>query len=239
MAPRGLYSFLDVIPKWIHKRLWVKDEIKKHLKGFKGKIIFPEHHLSHAAYCFYSSPFNDSAILTVDGVGEWSTTSFGTAHETTIKLTNDIRCPHSLGMFFSAFTYFLGFKVNEGEFKLMGLSSYGKPKYYDLILKELIDLKDDGSLALNMNYFAFTYDKVMINKNFEELFGLESRKEDAETKQIHYDIGASAQLVLEEVLLKMVNHIHKKCSYTLITSIWISVIRSHIHIVFSNWFNVI
>ena len=210
VAPRGLYSFLDVIPKWIHKRLWVKDEIKKHLKGFKGKIIFPEHHLSHAAYCFYSSPFNDSAILTVDGVGEWSTTSFGTAHETTIKLTNDIRWPHSLGMFYSAFTYFLGFKVNEGEFKLMGLSSYGKPKYYDLILKELIDLKDDGSLALNMNYFAFTYDKVMINKNFEELFGLESRKEDAETKQIHYDIGASAQLVLEEVLLKMVNHIHKK-----------------------------
>jgi len=210
VAPRGLYSFLDVIPKWIHKRLWIKNDIKKHLKGFSGKIIFPEHHLSHAAYAFYTSPFEESAILSVDGVGEWSTTSFGTAENNSIHLTNDIRWPHSLGMFYSAFTYFLGFKVNEGEYKLMGLSSYGNPKYYDLIVDNLIDIKDDGSIHLDMKYFAFTYDKVMINNNFSELFGISPKKQNDETLQIHFDIGASAQKVLEDVLLKMVNHVHKK-----------------------------
>ena len=134
VAPRGLYSFLDVIPKWIHKRLWVKDDISKYLKGFNGTIIFPEHHISHAAHTFFTSPFNESAILTVDGVGEWTTTAFGSASDTTIELTNDIRWPHSVGLFYSAFTYFLGFKVNEGEYKLMGLSAYGKPKYYYIIM---------------------------------------------------------------------------------------------------------
>jgi len=175
-APRGMHSFLDVIPKWIHKRLWVKDEIKKHLKGFSGQILFPDHHLSHAAHAFFTSPFDQAAILTVDGVGEWTTTSYGHAHENTIKLTNDIRWPHSLGLFYSAFTYFLGFQVNEGEYKLMGLSAYGKPKYYDLILDELIDVKKDGSIHLNMKYFAFTYDKVMINQKFADLFGIDVKK---------------------------------------------------------------
>ena len=210
VAPKGLRSFLDVMPKWLHKRLWIKDEIKKHLKGFNGKIIFPEHHLSHAAYAFYTSPFNESAIITVDGVGEWSTSSFGYAKENSITLTNDIRWPHSLGLFYSAFTYFLGFQVNEGEYKLMGLSSYGKPKFYDLILDNLIDIKDDGSFHLNMDYFAFTYDKVMTNKKFTELFGIEPRKEDTKIGQIHFDIGASAQKVLEEVLLKMANYVHEQ-----------------------------
>ncbi len=210
VAPRGLRSFTDVIPKWLHKRLWVKEEIKKHLSGYKGKIYFPEHHLSHAAYTFFTSPFTEAAILTVDGVGEWTTTSFGSARGTTIKLTNDLEWPHSLGMFYSAFTYFLGFKVNEGEYKLMGLSAYGKPKYYNLIMKELIDVKEDGSLRLNMKYFAFTWDKVMINGKFEELFGVPRRTEDSKTDQIHLDIGASAQLVLEEILLKIVRHVHKK-----------------------------
>jgi len=210
VAPRGLYSFLNVIPKWLHKRLWVKEEIKKHLGGYKGKIYFPEHHLSHAAYTFFTSPFSEAAILTVDGVGEWTTTSFGTARNSTIKLIKDLEWPHSLGMFYSAFTYYLGFKVNDGEYKLMGLSAYGKPKYYDLIMKELIDVKDDGSLRLNMKYFAFTWDKVMINKKFEELFGVTRRTEDAKTEQVHMDIGASAQLVLEEILLKMVNHVYEK-----------------------------
>jgi len=210
VAPRGLYSFLNVIPKWLHKRLWVKDEVSKHLKGFNGDIIFPEHHVSHAAYAFFTSPFDEAAILTVDGVGEWSTTTFGTAHDTTIKLINDIRWPHSVGLFYSAFTYFLGFKVNEGEYKLMGLSGYGKPKYYDLIMENLVDIKNDGSMHLNMKYFSFTYDKVMTNQNFSDLFGIPSRKEDASVEQIHYDIAASAQLVLEDILLKIVNHIHKK-----------------------------
>ena len=210
VAPRGLFSFLDVIPKWIHKRLWVKDEINKHLNGFKGEIIFPEHHLSHAAHTFFTSPFDEAAIMTVDGVGEWSTTTFGTGRDTSIKLINDIRWPHSVGLFYSAFTYFLGFKVNEGEYKLMGLSSYGKPKYYDKIMSELIDVKNDGSIHLNMKYFAFTYDKYMTNQNFSDVFGISPRKHDEKTEQIHYDIGASAQLVLEDILLKMVNHVHNK-----------------------------
>jgi len=210
LAPRGLGSFINVIPKWLHKRLWIKEEIKKHFGGYKGKIYFPEHHLSHAAYTYYTSPFDQSAILTVDGVGEWTTTSFGYAKDTRIKLTHDIRWPHSLGMLYSAFTYYLGFKVNEGEYKLMGLSSYGKPKFYDLIMKELVDVKDDGSLRLNMKYFAFTWDKVMINSKFEDLFGIPRRTKDAKTEQIHYDIGASAQLVLEDILLKMARHVHKK-----------------------------
>ena len=210
VAPRGLYSFLDIIPRWLHKRLWIKDDIKKHLKGFRGEIIFPEHHMSHAAHAFYTSPFKECAILTIDGVGEWTTTSFGIAQNNSIKLTDDIRWPHSVGLFYSAFTYFLGFKVNEGEYKLMGLSAYGKPKYYDLIMKELIDVKDDGSIHLNMKYFAFTYDKVMTNDKFSELFGIPPRKKNEKTEQIHYDIGASAQKVLEDVILMMANHIHKK-----------------------------
>ena len=210
VAPRGICSFLDTIPKWLHKRLWIKNEIEKSLKGFKGEIIFPEHHLSHAAHTYYTSTFEESAILTVDGVGEWSTASFGYAKNNSIKLTNDIRWPHSLGLFYSAFTYFLGFKVNEGEYKLMGLASYGKPKYYDLILNNLIDVKEDGSIHLDMKYFAFTYDKVMTNTRFSKLFGIEPRKKDEKIEQIHFDIGASAQKVLEDILLKMANHVYEK-----------------------------
>jgi len=210
VAPRGLYSFVHTIPKWIHKRLWIKDEIKNNLKGFTGKIIFPEHHLSHAAYAFYTSPFEKSAILSVDGVGEWSTTSIGYGEKTAIKLSHDIRWPHSLGLFYSAFTYFLGFQVNEGEYKLMGLASYGEPKFYDKILDNLIDVKDDGSIHLNMKYFSFTFDKVMTNKKFSDLFGIERRNENDEMSQLHYDIGASAQKVLEEIILKMTNFLYEK-----------------------------
>jgi len=210
VSPRGLSSFLDVIPKWIHKRLWIKNEIKKHLKDFTGEIIFPEHHISHSAYAFYTSPFNESAILNVDGVGEWTTTSFGIAKNNSITLLNDIRWPHSLGLFYSAFTYFLGFKVNEGEYKLMGLSSYGKPKFYDEILSEIIDVKNDGSIHLNMKYFAFTYDKIMTNEKFSNLFGIEPRTSSISPSQIHFDIGASAQKILEDVLLKMASHIYEK-----------------------------
>ena len=166
--------------------------------------------MSHAAHTFYTSPFDESAILTVDGVGEWTTTSFGYAKNNSIKLTNDIRWPHSLGLFYSAFTYFLGFQVNEGEYKLMGLSAYGKPKYYDLILDNLIDVKKDGSIHLDMSYFAFHYDKVMTNDLFAKLFGISPRKKDEKAEQIHFDIGASAQKVLEDILLKMVNHVYEK-----------------------------
>ena len=210
VAPRGLYSFLNTIPKWLHKRLWIKNEIHRSLKGFNGDIIFPEHHLSHAAHSFFTSPFEESAILTTDGVGEWSTTSIGVGTNNSVKLLQDIRWPHSLGLFYSAFTYFLGFQVNEGEYKLMGLASFGKPKYYDLIWDNLIDVKEDGSIHLNMEYFAFTYDKVMTTSRFAELFGIKRRNENEETKQIHFDIGASAQKVLEDILLKMVEHVYKK-----------------------------
>ena len=210
VAPRGMFSFLDVIPKWIHKRLWIKKDIKNHLKGFKGDIIFPEHHMSHAAHAFYTSPFEESAVLTVDGVGEWTTTSFGIAKNNSINLTNDMRWPHSLGLFYSAFTYFLGFQVNEGEYKLMGLSAYGKPKYYELILNNLIDVKDDGSIHLNMKYFAFTYDKVMTNKKFSQLFEILPRERNEVMKQIHFDMAASVQKVLEDIILKIANHIHEK-----------------------------
>ena len=210
VAPRGLYSFLDTIPKWIHKRLWIKNDIKKSLRGFNGDIIFPEHHLSHAAHSFYTSPFEESAILTTDGVGEWSTTSIGVGQDNSVKLLQDIRWPHSLGLFYSAFTYFLGFQVNEGEYKLMGLSSFGKPKFYDLILDNLVDVKNDGSIHLNMDYFAFTYDKVMTNSKFSELFGIKRKEKNEETQQIHFDIGASAQKVLEDILLKMVEYTYKK-----------------------------
>ncbi|AJA92116.1 hypothetical protein A7X95_05935 [Candidatus Nitrosopelagicus brevis] len=209
VAPRGLYSFLNTMPKWLHSRLWTKSEIKKSLKGFTGEILFPEHHMSHAAHAFYTSQFEESAILTVDGVGEWSTTSFGHAKNNTINLTHDIRWPHSLGLFYSAFTYFLGFRVNEGEYKLMGLASYGKPKYYDEIIHNLVDIKDDGSIHLDMSYFAFTYDKVMTNEKFSKLFGIEPRKKNEKAEQIHFDIGASAQKVLEDILLKMVNHVYE------------------------------
>ena len=209
VAPRGLYSFLDTIPKWLHKRLWIKNDVKKSLKGFSGEIIFPAHHMSHAAHAFFTSPFDESAILTVDGVGEWSTTSLGHGKNNSITLMNDIRWPHSLGLLYSAFTYFLGFKVNEGEYKLMGLASYGKPKYYDMILDKLIDVKNDGSIRLDMKYFAYTYDKVMTNENFSNLFGIPPRKNNEKTEQIHLDIGASAQKVLEDVLLKMANHVYE------------------------------
>jgi len=210
VAPRGLYSFLDTIPKWLHKRLWIKNDIMKNLDGFSGEIIFPEHHLSHAAYSFFTSPFEEAAILTTDGVGEWSTTSIAIGQENTVKILQDIRWPHSLGLFYSAFTYFLGFQVNEGEYKLMGLASYGKPKYYDLILENLVDVKNDGSIHLNMDYFAFTYDKVMTNQKFSKLFGIKRRNEDDEMKQVHFDIGASAQKVLEDILLKMVEYLYQK-----------------------------
>ena len=210
VAPRGLYSFLNTMPKWLHSRLWTKSEIKKSLKGFNGEILFPEHHMSHAAHAFYTSQFEESAILTVDGVGEWSTASFGYAKNNSVNLTHDIRWPHSLGLFYSAFTYFLGFRVNEGEYKLMGLASYGKPKYYDQIINHLVDIKDDGSIHLDMSYFAFTYDKVMTNKKFSKLFGIEPRKKNEKAEQIHFDIGASAQKVLEDILLKMVNHVYEK-----------------------------
>jgi len=161
-APKGIKSFIKAMPLWIKQKLWMKEYIKKEL-SYEGKIIFPEHHFSHAASAFYPSPFNEAAILTMDGVGEWTTTSFGVGNGNKIELYADIKFPHSLGLLYSAFTYFTGFRVNSGEYKVMGLAPYGEPKYKEIILKELIDVKDDGSFRMNMDYFNYPAGLQMTN----------------------------------------------------------------------------
>src|SRR3989338_4814643 len=208
-APLGITSFLKAIPLWIKQKLWIPDIIQKSLPGFKGKLIFPSHHESHAASAFYPSPFQKAAILTLDGVGEWTTAAFGAGRDNDFKLEYEIRFPHSLGLLYSAFTSYTGFKVNSGEYKLMGLAPYGEPKYKDLILQELIDLKEDGSFKLNMRYFSYPYALRMFNKHFEQLFGQPARKPEALITQFHMDVARSIQEVTEEVILRICRHIKK------------------------------
>ncbi|HEY6436568.1 MAG TPA: carbamoyltransferase N-terminal domain-containing protein, partial [Ignavibacteriaceae bacterium] len=153
-APVGIKSFIKAMPLWIKEKLWMKELIKKEL-SYEGKIIFPEHHESHAASAFFPSPFNEAAILTMDGVGEWTTSSYGVGNGNSIELWADIKFPHSLGLLYSSFTYYTGFKVNSGEYKVMGLAPYGEPKYKKLIYDNLIDVKDDGSFRMNMEYFNY------------------------------------------------------------------------------------
>lgn len=197
------------MPIWLKQKLWIKDFLKKEL-GYDGEIIFAEHHQSHAASAFFCSPFQESAILTVDGVGEWTTTSYGYGRGNTIKLTHEIKFPHSIGLLYSAFTQYLGFKVNSGEYKVMGLAPYGKPIYYDLIKEKMIDIKKDGSFKLNMDYFAYTHAQQMINDNFIELFGYQPRDPESKIEQHHFDIAMSIQRVIEDVMLKMANHLYKE-----------------------------
>lgn len=201
-APAGLSSFIKAMPLWIKQKLWIKELIRQEL-NFTGKIIFPEHHQSHAASAFFPSPFQNAAILTIDGVGEWTTASIGTGQDNQINILAEIGFPHSLGLLYSAFTYYLGFKVNSGEYKLMGLAPYGQPKYKDLILSELIDLKPDGSFQLNMKYFNYCAGLKMINKKFEKLFGGAPRKPESEITRRHMDLARSAQEVTEEAMLRM------------------------------------
>ncbi|MCX7798485.1 MAG: carbamoyltransferase [Melioribacter sp.] len=208
-APRGLKSFLRAMPLWIKEKLWIKELIKNEL-GFEGKIIFPEHHESHAASAFFPSPFEEAAFLTIDGVGEWTTTSYGIGQGNKIQIMADIRFPHSLGLLYSAFTYYTGFKVNSGEYKVMGLAPYGEPKYVKLIYDNLIDLKEDGSFKLNMEYFDYCTGLTMTNKKFHKLFGGEPRKPESKLTQKEMDIAASIQAVTEEVMLRMVRHIKKE-----------------------------
>ena len=208
-APLGITSFLKAIPLWIKQKLWIPDIIQKSLPGFKGKLIFPSHHESHAASAFYPSPFQKAAILTLDGVGEWTTAAFGAGRDNDFKLEYEIRFPHSLGLLYSAFTSYTGFKVNSGEYKLMGLAPYGEPKYKDLILQELIDLKEDGSFKLNMRYFPYPYALRMVNKHFEQLFGQPARRPEALITQFHMDVARSIQEVTEEVILRICRHIKK------------------------------
>ena len=206
-APHGLSSFIKAVPLWIKKKLWMKDLIKKEL-GFSGKIIFPEHHESHAASAFFPSPYKDAAILTMDGVGEWTTASFGTGDGNAISIKSEIKFPHSLGLLYSAFTYYTGFKVNSGEYKVMGLAPYGKPLYKDLILRELIDLKDDGSFKLNMKYFNYCAGLTMTNSKFHDLFGAPPRKRESKLTQRDMDLARSIQEATEEIMLKMAKHVH-------------------------------
>ncbi len=208
-SPKGITTFIKAMPLWIKEKLWMKDFIKKEL-NHDGIIIFPEHHESHAASAFYPSPFNEAAILTMDGVGEWTTTSFGTGRGNQIELFSDIKFPHSLGLLYSAFTYYTGFKVNSGEYKVMGLAPYGEPKYKDLILKELIDVKEDGSFRMNMEYFNYTVGLTMTNEKFHRLFGGPPRKPESKLTQKEMDLARSIQEVTEEIVLKLGKHVKKE-----------------------------
>jgi carbamoyltransferase len=207
-APLGLRSFLMAMPLWMKEKLFIKDLIAEKL-NYKGEILFTEHHEAHAASAFYPSPFNEAAILTMDGVGEWATTSFGVGKGNQIELSSEIRFPHSLGLLYSAFTYYTGFRVNSGEYKLMGLAPYGEPKYADIIKQELIDIKPDGSFKLNMAYFNYCAGLTMTNERFHKLFGGVPRRPETEITQRHMDIARSIQDVTEEIMLKIANHVHE------------------------------
>ncbi len=212
-VPFGFNSFKIAIPIWIKEKLFLKkiifNELKKISKNFNiEKLLFDEHHLSHAASAFFPSPFEEAIILTIDGVGEWSTTTLSIGKSNSIKIKKEINFPHSLGLLYSAFTYYLGFKVNSGEYKVMGLAPYGSPKYKDLIYKNLIDIKNDGSFRLNQKYFSYMTGLKMTNKKFAKLFNKPERKmNDEKIEQFHMDIAASIQVVLEEIILKLIKNI--------------------------------
>jgi len=210
-APRGFKQFLMGIPLWLRQKLHLPREMDKALHNrYKGRYIFTEHHESHAASAFFPCPFDEAAILTMDGVGEWATASFGIGRGNKIELTHELHFPHSLGLLYSAFTYFTGFRVNSGEYKLMGLAPYGEPKYYDLILEKLIDLKEDGSFRLNMSYFPYCHKTVMTDSKFEKLFGGPPRKSEYPLTQREMDMAASIQAVTEEIMLRAVRHVHQQ-----------------------------
>ena len=209
-APRGFKSFSKAMPIWLREKLFQKklifDYLKSHDKNFKdeSKILFSEHHLSHAASAFYPSPFENAIILTADGVGEWATTTVAVGNKNNLEIKKELHFPHSLGLLYSAFTYYTGFKVNSGEYKLMGLAPYGKPNYVEKILNELIDLKEDGTFMLDQKYFNYATGLTMTNSNFDKLFGEKHRKPDSEKiTQFHMDIAASIQIVTEKIMLKL------------------------------------
>ncbi len=209
-APWGLRSFWRAMPLWLKQKLWIPDLIRKELPGFDKKIWFPEHHESHAASAFYPSPFDEAAILTVDGVGEWTTTSLGVGRGNRIELNQEIQFPHSLGLLYSAFTYYTGFKVNSGEYKVMGLAPYGEPKYAEVIYDKLIDLRDDGSFRLDLDYFDYCAGLTMTNKRFDRLFGAPPRAPESQLGQREMDLAASVQVVCEEAMLRLARHAHDK-----------------------------
>ena len=216
-APRGFKSFSMAMPIWLREKLFQKkvlfNELKNHNKNFNdiNKIYFSEHHYSHAASAFYPSPFKKAVILTLDGVGEWATTTLAKGDEQNLEILKEIHFPHSIGLLYSAFTYYTGFKVNSGEYKVMGLAPYGEPKFKNLILDKLIDLKEDGTFRLNMEYFDYATGLKMINNKFSKLFGQPARNPDKDLlTQFHMDIASSIQTVTEEVILRLTKSISKE-----------------------------
>ena len=220
-APKGFGSFCMSMPIWLNEKLFQKkflfENLKQHDENFKDidKIHFSEHHYSHAASAFYPSPFKDSVILTLDGVGEWATATVALGNDNEIKMIREIHFPHSLGLLYSAFTYYTGFKINDGEYKMMGLAPYGEPKYKDIILRELIDIKEDGSFRLNMKYFNYATGLTMTNEKFSNLFGQSVRDPHKNLlTQFHMDIASSIQVVTEEVVLKLATSLAKETKNT-------------------------
>jgi carbamoyltransferase len=208
-APQGIRSFLKAMPLWLREKLRMREEIAKDC-GFSGTVLFTEHHESHAASAFFPSPFESAAILTIDGVGEWATSSHGYGRGNEIHLAAETHFPHSLGLLYSAFTYYTGFKVNSGEYKVMGLAPYGEPRYVDLILSKLVDLRQDGSLRLDMRYFNYCRGLTMTNSAFDRLFGGPPRKPESRVTQREMDLARSVQEVTEIVMLRMAQHVHRE-----------------------------
>lgn len=208
VAPRGFGSYLLAGPLWIKDKLYIDRQLKEEL-GYEGTIYYAEHHESHAASAFFPSPFEQAAILTIDGVGEWSTASIGIGRDSDIELLSELQWPDSLGLLYSAFTYYTGFKVNSGEYKVMGLAPYGEPKYVDLIYKELVDLREDGSFRLNQKYFNYLSGLTMTSAAFDELFGGPPREPESRLTQREMDLARSVQVVCEEIMLRMARTAHK------------------------------
>ncbi len=214
-APRGFKSFSMAIPVWLKEKLFQKNLLRKHFAAFapgfdwKNKLLFAEHHQSHAASAFYPSPFDDAAILTMDGVGEWATTSLGMGQGSVITMTREIHFPHSLGLLYSAFTYYIGFKVNSGEYKVMGLAPYGNPTFAQTILDNIVDLKEDGSFRLDQSYFDYCTGLRMTNEKFDALFGAPARSQETLLTQREMDLAASIQAVTEEIVLRLTRSIAK------------------------------
>ncbi len=208
MAPVGVRAFVKAMPPWLKQKLHMPREIGNALPGYEGDILFGGHHESHAASAFFPSPFESAAVLCIDGVGEWTTTSYGLGKGNRVELWREIQFPHSLGLLYSAFTYYIGFTVNSGEYKVMGLAPYGTPKYADRILDKLVDLREDGSFRLNMKYFNYCGGLTMIADSFEELFDAPRRTDDQLVTQHTMDVAASVQQVVEEAMLRLVRHVH-------------------------------
>jgi carbamoyltransferase len=209
-APRGLRSFLTAMPVWLHDKLWAVEDIQKRLAGYTGEVLFGAHHESHAASAFYPSPFEEAAIITMDGVGEWATSSLGLGRGAEIELHRQQTFPHSLGLLYSAFTYFTGFRVNSGEYKLMGLAPYGEPTYVNLIKDHLVQINEDGSVWMNMDYFTYPHTLTMTGAAFERLFGGPPRKAEGGLTQREMDLARSIQEITEEAMLKTARFSHRE-----------------------------